>query len=60
MSHIEISRRTKIGGGLYIGHAYCITVNENARIGENCNIHKGVTIGARESWQKSGISDDRK
>lgn len=54
MSHIEISRRANIGGGLYIGHAYCITINENARIGENCNIHKGVTIGQENRGKRAG------
>ena len=33
------------GGGIYIGHAYNITINPNAKIGRNCNIHKGVVIG---------------
>lgn len=43
--HIEISRTTKIGEGLYIGHAYNITINPNAILGKNINIHRGVLIG---------------
>lgn len=35
----------KIGSGLYLGHPYNITVNQNAVIGRNVNLHKGVTIG---------------
>ncbi len=53
-SHIEISPRTKIGGGLYIGHPYCITVNADAVIGENCNIHKCVTIGQENRGRRKG------
>lgn len=53
-SHIEIPRDTKIGAGLYIGHPYCITVNANAEIGENCNIHKGVTIGQENRGKRAG------
>ena len=36
-----------IGKGLYIGHPYCITINKDAEIGNNVNIHKGVTIGQK-------------
>lgn len=36
---------TDIGYGLYIGHPFCITINAKAKIGNNVNIHKGVTIG---------------
>lgn len=32
--------------GLSIAHYGTIVVNENARIGKNCRIHEGVTIGA--------------
>lgn len=53
-SHIEISTKCKIGGGLYIGHAYCITINPNAQIGKNCNIHKGVTIGQENRGVRRG------
>lgn len=34
------------GPGLSIAHYGCIVVNSNARIGANCRIHEGVTIGA--------------
>ena len=52
--HIEISTNCNIGGGLYIGHAYCITINAEARIGKNCNIHKGVTIGQENRGERKG------
>lgn len=42
---LEISELNPIGEGLYLGHAYNITVNPKAKIGSNCNIHKGVVIG---------------
>ncbi len=54
MSHIEISPDCKMGGGLYIGHPYCITVNPKAIIGKNCNIHKGVTIGQENRGKRKG------
>lgn len=51
---IEISSTCKIGKGLYIGHPYCITINPNATIGDNCNIHKGVTIGQENRGPRQG------
>ena len=44
----------KIGKGLYIGHPYNITINQNAIIGEYCNIHKGVTIGQENRGKRKG------
>lgn len=52
---LEISWRTTLGKGLYIGHAYNITINEAAVIGENCNIHKGVTIGQENRGPRKGV-----
>lgn len=53
-NHIEISTSTIIGGGLYIGHPFCITINPAAVIGNNCNIHKGVTIGQENRGVRQG------
>ncbi len=43
---IQIPIKTKIGYGFYIGHGVGIIVNENAEIGDNCNISQFTTIGA--------------
>lgn len=51
---IEISYSTQIGKGLYLGHAYNITINPESVIGENCNIHKGVTIGRENRGSRMG------
>lgn len=51
---LEIARATKIGPGLYLGHAFNITVNEAAVIGANCNLHKGVTIGQENRGKRKG------
>ena len=42
---IEIDYPVQIGKGLFIAHPYGITINDKVVIGQNCNIHKGVTIG---------------
>lgn len=52
---IEISSQTNIGGGLYIGHAYNITINAAAKIGRNCNIHKGIVIGQTNRGDNKGV-----
>lgn len=51
---LEISSNILIGGGLYLGHPYNITINENVIIGNNCNIHKGVTIGQENRGKRRG------
>ena len=52
---LEISYTTKIGRGLYLGHAYNITINPDAQIGNNCNIHKGVVIGQTNRGKRKGV-----
>ena len=52
--HIEISRTTQIGEGLYIGHAYKITINPKAILGKNINIHRGVLIGQTNRGGRQG------
>lgn len=51
---IEIAPKCNIGAGFYIGHPYCITINPNAIIGDNCNIHKNVTIGQENRGNRKG------
>lgn len=51
---IEIFPGTKIGKGLYIGHPFNITINPEAEIGDNCNIHKGVVIGMENRGERKG------
>ena len=51
---IEISYATNIDKGLYLGHAFNITINSQAVIGKNCNIHKGVTIGQENRGARKG------
>lgn len=42
---IEIPRATVVGPGLYIGHAGCIVVSSEARLGRNVTLSHDVTIG---------------
>jgi len=51
---IELTENVVIGEGLYLGHAYCITINSEVVIGKNCNIHKGVTIGQENRGKRKG------
>ena len=44
-----------IGPGLYMGHVYGITLNPKVKIGKNCNIHKGVTIGQENRGKRKGV-----
>ena len=51
---VEIPWQTRIGKGLYLGHVYNITVNGETVIGDNCNLHKGVTIGQTNRGNRKG------
>ena len=51
---LEIPAEAKIGKGLYLGHAFNITVNNNAVIGDWCNLHKGVVIGRENRGKREG------
>ena len=52
---LEISYVNKIGAGFYLGHAFNITINPDAVIGKNCNVHKGVVIGQTNRGSKKGV-----
>lgn len=52
---IQICYSTEIGPGFYIGHFGQIVVNGEAKIGRNCNISQGVTIGMTTRGEKAGV-----
>jgi serine O-acetyltransferase len=52
---LEIAATTDIGAGLYLGHAYHITINPSAKLGKNVNLHKGVTIGQENRGIRKGV-----
>lgn len=43
-----------IGKGLYLGHAYGITVNPKAVLGDYVSLHKGSTIGQENRGKRKG------
>ena len=49
-----INYNVNTGRGLYIGHPYCIDVNPAAVLGDNVNLHKGVTIGRENRGLREG------
>ena len=51
----DISYRTQIGKGLYIGHFGGIVIHGDAIIGNNCNISQGMTIGISNYGEKKGV-----
>ena len=44
-SLVEMPLDINIGGGLYLGHPYCITINPKAIIGKNCNEIMKISYG---------------
>lgn len=51
----DISYRTKIGKGLYIGHFGGIVIHGDAEIGDFCNLSQGMTIGILVRGNQLGI-----
>jgi serine O-acetyltransferase len=61
MYGIHIRSEIDIGPGLYIGHFGNIFVGGKTKIGKNCNISQGVTIGwagRGEEWGLPEIGDN--
>jgi serine O-acetyltransferase len=50
----QIPTSTQIGEGFLISHFGSIVINENTRIGKNCNITHGVTIGRTNRGKLKG------
>ena len=50
----EISERTKIGYGFYLGHFGGVVINERTVIGNNVSIAQGVTIGKTQRGELAG------
>jgi serine O-acetyltransferase len=51
---ISIPFDTDIGPGFFIGHFGGIVVNGSSRIGRNCNISHGVTLGQTNRGERRG------
>lgn len=52
---ISIPYSCTIGHSFYIGHFGGIIINSKAKIGDNCNISQGVTIGVSGRGSKRGV-----
>ena len=56
----HIPAKTEIGEGFFIGHNGPIIINTKAKIGRNCNIATGVTIGRENRGKREGAPHDRR
>lgn len=55
---IVLPKRVQIGGGLRIYHYSGIVINPNVKIGRNCSLRQGVTIGNRKTKDDCPIIGD--
>lgn len=51
----QIYPETEIGEGFYLGHWGALVINPKTKIGRNCNIAQGVTIGQANRGKNIGI-----
>jgi serine O-acetyltransferase len=47
---ISIPAAAEIGKGFRIHHFGCIIFHSNVKIGENCTVYQGVTLGDKGGW----------
>ena len=55
VSGISIPAQCDIGPGLYLGHFGGIFVDSECRVGKNCNVAQGVTIGKGGRGELAGV-----
>jgi len=53
----QIYPETEIGEGLFLGHWGHLVINPKAKIGKNCNIAQGVTIGQANRGKNEGVPE---
>lgn len=51
----DISYRTQIGKGFYIGHFGNVVIHGDTVIGDNCNISQGITFGVSNAGATIGV-----
>ncbi|AZB19267.1 serine acetyltransferase [Chryseobacterium indologenes] len=51
----QIYPETEIGEGFYLGHWGALVINPKTKIGKNCNIAQGVTIGQQNRGKNEGF-----
>jgi serine O-acetyltransferase len=51
----DISYRTQIGNGFYIGHFGNVVIHGDTIIGNNCNISQGITFGVSNAGSRIGV-----
>ncbi len=47
---IDIHWRAEIAGGCRIVHGYGLVIAAGVKIGKNCSLYQGVTIGSKGEW----------
>lgn len=52
---VELGDFSMIGKGIKFAHPYCITINAGVKIGENCTLMKGCTLGSIRGGYKAGV-----
>jgi serine O-acetyltransferase len=51
---ISVPFQTEIGPGFYIGHFGGIVISAKSKIGKNCNVSQGVTLGRANRGRNKG------
>lgn len=55
ITSVDLPADCEIGEGLYIGHFGPIIINGKTKLGKNCNLSQGVTIGVVQRGERQGV-----
>ena len=55
MTHCEVPDGAQLGPGVFMPHAYCIVIHQDAQIGKLSTISQDVTIGSAGRKEKKGV-----
>jgi len=54
LTGISLPAECEVGKGLYIGHFGHLIINPRVKIGDNCNLSQGVTLGIKQRGKHAG------
>jgi len=54
LTGISLPPECEVGKGLYIGHFGLLIISPRVKIGENCNISQGITLGNKQRGKYAG------
>lgn len=55
LTGVSLPAKCQVGKGLYIGHFGHIIIHPDVKIGDNCNLSQGITLGLMSRGKRKGV-----